>query len=229
MSFDPTADQIADRYAESRNRVLGLAPPLSAEQMAIPVPGTPLWNVGELMSHLVGCAIELAAGNFEGAGSDPWTQAQVEARRGRSTAELLEEWDQGYADIDKEIRAGSIPAPIAFDVITHEQDLRGALGAERLSDPDALAYMTDGFGSRAVAIAAKSGLPPLELRDDSAGWAIGAGGGSCLSGTKFEIFRALTGRRSGAQVAAMSWTGDAAPYLGHLSPFGPLRDTDVSE
>jgi hypothetical protein len=169
----------------------------------------------------------LAAGRFEGAGSDDWTQAQVEARRGRSVADLIEEWDAGYATIEEKIRDGSIPAPIGFDAITHEQDLRGAVGAAPIDDPDALAYVINGFGERAIAMATKAGLPSLELRDEATGWSIGTPGGTCLSAPRFEVFRVLTGRRSGAQAAAMNWSADAAPYLDLLSPFGPLRATDV--
>ena len=44
-----------------------------------------------------------------------------------------------------------------------------------------------------------------------------------------EWARALTGRRSAAQVAAYDWSADPAPYLDLLSPFGPLRDTDVEQ
>jgi uncharacterized protein (TIGR03083 family) len=227
MAFDPRPEEIADRYAEARARVIGIARPLTGDQLVVTVPGTPDWTVLELLSHLVGCGLELAAGNVEGAGGDEWTQAQVEARRGRSVSELLSEWDNGFATIDQQIRNGNIPSPIAFDAITHEQDLRGAVRAEPLDDPAAVGFVADGFGSRAVAVAAKAGLPDLELRDDQCGWSIGTPGGTCLSAPKFEIFRTIAGRRSSGQVAAMAWTGDPAPYLAKLSPFGPLRDTDV--
>jgi uncharacterized protein (TIGR03083 family) len=229
MAFEPTPDEIADRYAEGRARVVELTQTLSADQASAPVPGTPKWTVIELMSHAIGSGLDLAAGNFDGAGGEEWTQAQVEARRGRSIADLLAEWDAAYSDVDHKIRAGQIPSPVAFDLITHEQDLRGAIGAAPLDDEPALAYVLDGFGGRAVAVAAKAGLPDLELRDEACGWSLGTPGGTCLNASKFEIFRSLAGRRSGAQVAAMEWTGDAAPYLDLLSPFGPLRDTDVQD
>lgn len=42
-----------------------------------------------------------------------------------------------------------------------------------------------------------------------------------LTTTRFEAFRWRMGRRSRAQLAALDWSGDAAPVLGHLTVFGP--------
>jgi uncharacterized protein (TIGR03083 family) len=229
MPFAPTPDEIADRYADSRLRVVTLAEKLGADDLGRTVPGTPEWTVVELLSHLVGCGLDLAAGRVDGAGSPEWTQAQVDARRGRPIDELLGEWDDGYASIDAGIRAGSIPTPVTFDVIIHEQDLRGAVGAEPVSDPQALSFVLDGFGGMAAGRAVKAGLPPLELRDDASGWRVGESGGVCWQGSQLELFRALAGRRSAGQVCAMSWTGDPTAYLDQLSPFGPLPESDVSE
>jgi uncharacterized protein (TIGR03083 family) len=229
MTWDPTADEIADRYADAHTRVVGLVAALSTEQLATTVPGTPKWTVRELVSHMVGGPCDLLAGNFEGAGSDEWTQAQVDARRDRDIAELLEEWDGALGAIDGAIRGGHVPAPAAFDVITHEQDLRGALGAEPTPDPLAVRFVTDGFAARVDRVVAKAGLPPLEIRDPAIGWSVGSSGGLTFSAPEFEVFRSLTGRRSARQVAAWDWSGDPAPYLDLLSPFGPLRDSDVSD
>jgi uncharacterized protein (TIGR03083 family) len=193
------------------------------------VPGTPRWTVRELVSHLVGGPCELMAGNFTDAGSDGWTQAQVDARRGRSIADLLEEWDAAMPALDSAIRAGHVPAPVSFDVITHEQDLRGALGAEPTPDPLAVRFVTDGFAARVDRVVTEAGLPPLQLRDPAADWCVGTPGGVSVEAAEFELFRALTGRRSGRQVSALDWTGDPSPYLDLLSPFGPLRETDVSD
>ena len=48
----------------------------------------------------------------------------------------------------------------------------------------------------------------------------------------FEIFRAVAGRRSRAQVAAFGWDGGTAsfepgPYLDTFCVFGPLREQDL--
>lgn len=229
MSWRPSADEIADRYVDARTRVVGLVGDLSDGQTATNVPGTPRWTVRELVSHLVGGPSDMLAGNIEGAGGEEWTQAQVEARRGRSISDLLAEWDEAIGPLERAIRAGHVPAPVTFDVITHEQDLRGALGAEPMPDPLAVRFVTGGFGARVERVVAEAGLPPLEIRDPECGWCAGSPGGVSVAASEFELFRALTGRRSGRQVSALDWNGDPAPYLDLLCPFGPLRSTDVSD
>jgi uncharacterized protein (TIGR03083 family) len=229
VAFDPTPDEIAQRWVDSRERVREFVAKASDDDLARNVPGTPNWSVIELMGHVVGSPIDLANGNFEAAGSPEWTQAQVEARRGRSIAELLEEWDGAVGEIVTKIRAGQIPAPVAYDVITHEQDLRGALGLDVLPDAKGLTFMTDGFAARLERVVEKAELPPLQLIDPDAGWTAGPTGGVTLTGTQFEFFRGMTGRRSDAQVAALDWSADPAPYLPLLSVFGDLPELDVHD
>jgi uncharacterized protein (TIGR03083 family) len=229
VSWTPTAEEIADRYAGAQARVVGLVAELPAERTDANVPGTPKWTVLELLSHMVGAPTDMLVGNLEGAGGPAWTQAQVDARRRRSVADLLEEWDAVMGRLDTAIRAGEVSAPASFDVITHEQDLRGAIGAEVTPDPLAVRFVTEGFAARVEHVVAKAGLPPLEIRDPAAGWSAGTPGGVVVEASEFEIFRSLTGRRSGRQVSSLAWSADPGPYLDLLSPFGPLRESDVSD
>jgi uncharacterized protein (TIGR03083 family) len=227
MSFAPTAGEIADRYRDSRCRVIALIEGVSDEQLLAPVPATPKWTVRDLIGHVVGCPIDLAAGHFDGAGSKTWTQAQVDARREKSVAELVAEWETAAARIDAGIRAGSIPAPVALDLLTHESDVRGAVGAPTTPDALAVRFVVDGFGSRAVGAAEKAGLPPLQLRAADTSWSAGTPGGVSAVAAEHEWARALAGRRSGRQVSGYQWDDDPAPYLDLLCPFGPLPDGDI--
>jgi hypothetical protein len=229
MTFEPTRDEIADRWADAYARITEFAADFGDHDLAVTVPGTPKWSVRELMCHVVGSPIDLVAGKFEGAGGDEWTQRQVDARAGCGLAQLLEEWDGARGSIEAAARAGDLPSPVAFDILTHESDFRGALQLPRTDDPLALRFVTDGFAARAVKVAAKKELPVLELVASDTGWRAGAPGGVAATATEHEWTRALTGRRSNAQVAAYDWTGDPSPYLDLLSPFGPLRDHDVVE
>jgi uncharacterized protein (TIGR03083 family) len=227
MSATPTPAEIADTYAAARERAMDLFAGLSDAQFRLPVAGTPLWNVRELLSHLVGSPLALLAGQFEGAGSEDWTQAQVEARRGASVAETLAEWQQASEAIDAGLRANELPIPVAYDVITHEQDLRGAIGAPPTPDPVAVRLLIDGFGTRVVKVAAKVGLTAILLRDPTSDWSCGQPGGIVAEASEHEWARVLTGRRSNQQARNLGWSGDPAPYLDLLSPFGPLCRIDV--
>ena len=51
MTFSPTPDEIADRYAEARPRIVSLVGSLSPAELETPVPGTPKWTVRDLLAH----------------------------------------------------------------------------------------------------------------------------------------------------------------------------------
>lgn len=223
----PSGDEVAAVYVSCADRITEFAQSLDDAQLATPVAGTPAWTVIELLSHLVGVPADLVAGNLDGIATPPWTQAQVDARRGRSVADLLDEWSGLRGQVEDVCRSGVAPA-LAFDIATHEQDLRGALGMPRFSDDAAIDLVTSGFAAGAVSRCRKAELPALQFVDP-AGWAFGEPGGATVTAPKFELFRLMAGRRSGNQVAALDWQGDCASYLDLLSPFGPLRDTDVIE
>src|SRR5262245_55864456 len=59
----------------------------------LPVAACPQWTVKNTISHLAGVAADVLAGNLEGVATDPWTAAQVDARRERSLADILDEWE----------------------------------------------------------------------------------------------------------------------------------------
>ncbi len=61
--------------------------------------------------------------------------------------------------------------------------------------------------------------PSVELTE-----LLGAGGGPHWRGTAFELYRALMGRRTPDQIAAMDWTGDPAPVLPALSLLPATRE-----
>jgi uncharacterized protein (TIGR03083 family) len=229
MTFQPTPEEIASRYVEGRDRVVPIIADLSDDQLTRTVPGTPDWTVRDLIGHMVGCPIDLAAGRFEGAGGPVWTQAQVEARRGNSVGDLIAEWLCKADTIEAAILGGDVPVPVTFDILTHESDLRAAVGAEPTPDPRAIRFVADGFGARAVKAAAKAGLPSLQLRAPDSDWSVGEPGGISGEAAESEWARALTGRRSQRQVCAYSWSGDPTPYLDVLCPFGPLPEVDVEE
>jgi hypothetical protein len=72
--------------------------------------------------------------------NEPWTQRQVEERRGRSAAALLSEWDERGATVDSLIPAfpEAIATQLLADAVTHEFDIRGALGDHSARDSEAL-------------------------------------------------------------------------------------------
>ena len=90
------------------------------------VPACPGWSVHDLLAHLAGASTDVADGRLEGVATAPWTGRQVAARRGSTTAQLLEEW---AGNVDAVAATCDVPGPSqAWDVTVHLDDLREALG-----------------------------------------------------------------------------------------------------
>src|SRR2546428_14137853 len=85
----------ADLYRSSHGRVSERVARLAPAQLAATVPGTPLWNVAELVAHVTGVASDALHSRLVAAGAPEWTAAQVVQRAGRPIAEVLDEWRGG--------------------------------------------------------------------------------------------------------------------------------------
>lgn len=110
-------------------------------------------------------------------------------------------------------------APVA-DLAVHLHDVRGAL--RRPGDRDAPAtslglwIYARWLGRRLD----QEGRPALRLRAGDQEWVEGSGSpAATLAADPFELFCALSGRRSLDQVRALAWDGDAEPYLELLAPY----------
>ncbi len=210
-------------------RVAALTADLDDDTASQLAPATPEWRVKDVLAHLIGVNADVLAGNIDGAGTDPWTEQQVAARRDRSVPQLLDEWAELSPALEAIIPA--IPegprGQLIFDAVSHEFDLRGALGQPGARDSDAA---TIGFGWAADVVAfvrdgAQAGA--LCLQTEHGPQVVGTGEVTAtVSADRFELLRAMTGRRSLDQIGAFAWDGAAAP--GHIA-FLPARATPLVE
>ena len=109
--------------------MVALLESLDDDDWATPVPCTPGWTIRDVLSHVAGVTDDIANGRVEGAGTDPWTAAQVERWRDVDQATLIAQWNSqidGVADLLEQF--GEVRPPI--DCWSHEQDVRHALGRE---------------------------------------------------------------------------------------------------
>jgi uncharacterized protein (TIGR03083 family) len=225
-----TPEATAELYAQAHDRVVGLARHVSDDDTRRTVPGTPEWTVHDLVAHLAAIPSDIVSGRLTGIPNNEQTREQVAARRDRTIAELIEEWKSALDPVVEAARAGLIPAPLAIDAITHEQDLRGALHAAHLDEDAALRFAVTGYAWGLSRRLQAAGLRALQLRDPARGFTAVAGEGepeTSVTTTEFELFRALAGRRSRTQVADYDWDGDPAPYLDCFCGFGPLAESDI--
>jgi len=215
-----------EAYRTVRERTTGLLRQLDEADASRPVPACPEWTVQQLASHAVGVAADILAGNVADAGSDPWTEAQVATRAGASLADLADEWDRTGPQVEAALAGGQLPAQAVFDEVTHEHDLRGAIGRPGAHDCEAIAIGL-GFVVQAWPFVMGSyAIPPLRIVAGEAELVAGEDPDITLHLSPFEALRALTGRRSEAQLRAYDWGTDATPWLSAFT-WGPFTVSPV--
>ncbi|HEX2297381.1 MAG TPA: maleylpyruvate isomerase family mycothiol-dependent enzyme [Pseudonocardiaceae bacterium] len=222
-------------YREARGRIVDVVRGCSAEQLARKVPGCPKWSVADTVAHLAAAAADVAAGTLTTVPDEEHTAAQVAQRRGRTLDEVIAEWDEACGEladwgssagpVEQAVPARRLPAAMVHDVLTHEADIRGALGAGR--PPDAAWEASLSIMLRHPE--RLKHLPHLTVRAGAHEFTVGSGEpAATLAVDPYEFWRAQVGRRSRAQMAGWQWSGDPAPYLRAIPVFGPT-DTDLTE
>ena len=222
-------DAIAE-WSNAQQRVIDLVSGLSPDEADRLVPACPDWTVRDLLSHMVGLGADVVAGDEPDDHNAAWTNNQVETRRDRNVAELVREWQAVAEPLRAWMRANTT-RPLN-DVVIHEQDLRGALKVPGAQDTAALATQRERYTGRIEPRFA--GLPPIALVGDD-GWSWVSGGGGLndaavvVQAPTFDLTRALSTRRSAAQLRGWTVRGDVEPYLDAFAMMGPLPTTDLTE
>ncbi|MBW3595003.1 MAG: maleylpyruvate isomerase family mycothiol-dependent enzyme [Actinobacteria bacterium] len=220
-----------DAYREARERLCELMTSLSHEELEREVPTCPGWRTRDVLAHLVGIAVDTSDGNIEGAGSDEYTARQIAERKERSVTEMVAEWEERAPAFEQMLDTihPAISGGIIGDLVTHEQDARGAVG--RTGGRDGLAFdlaldsQVRFFGRRIK----EAKLPTLEVRAGAKTWTAGKEEVSgSVEADAFELLRGLTGRRTHNQVRAFGWSVDPGPYLPIFSMYG-LPGSDITE
>lgn len=218
-------------YASTRGRITELVRGLSPDALESVAPATPEWRVRDIVCHLSGNVADFLSGNLDGVTTDPWTAAQVDARRDTPIEDVLAEWTENAPKVEAMFDGlGGTGSRLVIDTVTHEHDIRGAVNQPGARDSDAadasVQWLVKGVGSMIKA----AGAPGLRLVAGDQEWEVGPGepAASATVDAPFELLRAFVGRRSVAQVTNWKWDGDPTPYLPVLSPWG-LSATDLVE
>jgi uncharacterized protein (TIGR03083 family) len=220
---------VAQLYREGRGRISDLVRDLDEANLQTKVPGCPEWSVRDLVSHLSGVCNDIIEGRIEGVASEPWTAAQIEARRDWPIEQILAEWDEFAPQCEAICHMFPDGSDVQWlaDLTTHEHDIRGALGRPGERDSDALilafAWLVERFG----AVLSSRDAPALRVLTTQ-GDDLVAGKGEPVASVRadrFDLFRALTGRRSLDQVFEFDWQGDFNAHRESLEagwgPFTP--------
>jgi uncharacterized protein (TIGR03083 family) len=218
-----------------------------------PVPACPEWTVRDVMAHVAGLAEDAVAGSFPdidlleqwrddavAAGRDAMTARQVERAGTEPIDEIIERWRAAGAVLAPMLR-GDEPFPegapfglsaiLVTDVTVHAQDVLAAIHADQLRQGAAVSVAIAAYGFGVDYRVRALGLPALAIAYDGKERVIGDPDGPIgarLAASRYEIMRALAGRRSRAQIAAFDWQGDRGSYLALIPAYGerddPLED-----
>jgi len=203
--------EVADHYRTARLRITELVLALDDDDVARAVPACPGWTVHDVVSHITGVADDAVNGRMDGVATDPWTAAQVDRGRGMSTQDLLERWTEQAAVLE----SFPLPPQAVIDLTTHEQDIRGAVDQPGARDTEEIQFAFELVAQRAVEV-----VPGLRVETDGATY--GPEDADCtLRGERYDLYRAMMGRRSLAQLRALDWGGEPPAAIEEVVVFGP--------
>lgn len=227
----PAAPDPVLRWRAAADRVSDLVLAVASEtpaRLEQRVPACPDWTSRDLLSHMVGLATDVLDGDEPDDHNPGWTERQVAQRRDRDVTALVAEWRAHAAGLVEWMREhGSRPLN---DVVIHEQDLRGALDRPGARDTPELAIVRERMADRFANKVAD--LPPIALVGP--GWTWVSRGRADEAPTRleaddFDLARALSSRRTEAQLRSWTVRGDVGPYLPALAGLGDLPQAPLPE
>jgi uncharacterized protein (TIGR03083 family) len=183
------------------------------------VAACPDWTVAQLLGHLTGIAEDWTTGRFEGYASAAWTDAQVARHAGRSWDELRVDWRRALDALPTADPHPQLGAPWRWlfgDALCHEADLRETAGDGSRPPDDVvmvgLGQMVSRWRQTLTSHDGRLNVTATGART----WELG--GDADLTATveaePYELWRAISGRRSIDAVEHYQWTvGRASPMV----------------
>lgn len=233
-------------YDDTRRSISSFALSLDEAQLATKVPATPDWTIKDVIAHLTGDAVYFMAGDFpreffQSFGDEgtvhilnDWTERMVRERRERSVTELVDEWEASARPMLAMLRGETpmnadyppfVDRVLITDIGVHQQDIYGALDLVRDRDAASIRIGFSGYVAMVGWRAGALGLGPLRFITEDKAYDTGEGEpAATVTAPRWELFRALSGRRSPDQIEAYDWTGNADPYIPLFYPYGVRKD-----
>jgi len=212
-------------YDEARQRIVELA---RNGDPAAAVPACPGWTVKDVVAHLAAGLGDFTARRFDGAGSGEWGERQVRERHDSSLEDSLSEWEANRAAADETLDS-PMGGVLLAEIISHEHDIRGALGRPGAREVEAVRAAWQRPLGEFDRQTREAGLPALRVVVDGEERVVGEGEpAGTLRVSSFELLRSLAGRRSRGQVRALDWEGDPDTWLDVFFLFGE-PDGDLHE
>lgn len=209
-----TEPRIGELYRTIQGRLSDDLRAMTDDQLATPTPACPGWTVKGVLSHVAGNVEDFVAGRLAGPPDEDQTAEQVARQADTPVVDILDRWaEQGpvFADAISEMEIWLA----VFDLISHEFDIRGALGDVSHRDGPEVTELAGIIGQNA-----DIGRP---LRIVTPNHTIGSDDPAAveLRVSDYELIRLRPGRRSAAQVRALDWSEDVGDDALRLCVFGP--------
>jgi uncharacterized protein (TIGR03083 family) len=218
------AVDLGQLYRETRTRITGIVESLREADLDRPVPACPEWLVRDLLAHVVGGAEDIVSGRLQGPPTEQVTEAQLRRHRREHSPDLVAAWCEWSAVLEPMIAAARAWTPV-LDLVSHEHDLRGALGVAGARTSAAVVRGVEALCVRAEPLP----VPVRVVWGDGEGVLDGAGDGELVVvSSRFEMLRWRLGRRSRRQILQYEWSADPAAVIESLAVFGPAG-TDLIE
>lgn len=217
-----------DAWRAAQRRVCDLVLQATPAELERHLPATPDWTARDLVSHMVGLAADVLAGDEPDDHNAGWTQAQVDARRDRSGAELVEEW-RGLADDLAAWMADHGTRPLN-DVLIHEQDLRAGLRRAGARDAPGVDVVRRRMADRLATALGEQ--PAVALVGPTWRWVSHGtldGAATVLEADDFDLLRALCSRRTAEQLRGWTTRGDVTAALPAFAGLGDLPARPLPE
>lgn len=240
---------LAGVYDGAKQAITELVRDLDDRDLDREVPATPGWKVRDIVAHLVGDVGCVLSGDYPleffmdyanpaaVRSLNEWTAGHIRSGEGRTIEDLLGQWDELVPSLYPML-AGEAPWPgdipdmaagvMVTDVGVHLHDLYGAFGIKRDRDGGPVRVPLAGYVAMVDTRlqAAGGGRLTFDLGDKTRV----AGRGepeAVVAASRFELFRALSGRRSPEQIEGLDWQGDPAPFVPYFYPYGERRQALV--
>jgi uncharacterized protein (TIGR03083 family) len=198
---------VSAAYVELRARVVALLRLTPEEHGDLIVPACPDWSVRQLVGHFIGVPEDILTGNMDGVTTPAWTAAQVSRHEGKSLRELADSFESTGQVFDDVLPM--IPEPansqMVMDAVTHELDLRDALGDSSARDSSAVDVALRWLQFAFVTQMPAGTFNPFGIDGLSA----------------YELLRSLTGRRTPAEMDSLGLDGAAVSDVLAGTPLAP--------
>lgn len=228
LDKSPSNEEMLQAYLDGAARLISIARKAGEPGADVVVPASPAWTVRNVVAHLTSVA-HLSV-NQLGFGDDVQAtiDREVAARADHTVDQITREWEALLGPLEA-MFAGRPSGPLVVDVVTHEHDVRAALGPDYLDHTaglkEALPAMVGWV--RYLGLVGEAGLL---LKTPTSQALFGGPSVACEVElpSDWELFRLLGVRRSEEQLMAYPAEGDQSLLLAVTSryplPVAPLHD-----